>query len=143
MSSTAIARTPAFTGKAFIKSFTHASMPTFGTNDRVKFGADDQLLAAVTGPDDLSFGHVYQQNGNTVDVIMDGTAIIVVQVVASGTATRGSYAVMSSTANKYQDAADNGGGTTPQYIAGRFMSSGTDLDYVSMLIGGVNMRTVT
>jgi hypothetical protein len=143
MASTAIARPQVQTGKAFIKTFAHADMPNFAVGDRVKFGADDQLLAAVTGGDDLSFGYVYQQNGTVVDVIMDGSAVIVVKVVAAGTATRGKYAVMSATANQYEDAPDNGGGTTATYLTGRFMNSGTDGDYVGMLIGGFNMRAVT
>jgi hypothetical protein len=143
MSSTAIARPQVFTGKAFIKSYQHASMPTFAIGDRVKFGADDTLLAAVSGGDDLSFGSVYQQNGTTVEVRMDCTSIETVKVVAGGTATRGAYAVMSATANQYQDAPDNGGGTTAVYITGRFANSGTDGDYVGMMVGGINLRAVT
>ena len=77
-----------------------------------------------------------------MEVIADGSSIIKVKVVASGTATRGAYAVMSATANQYQDAADPGGGTTVQHIAGRFMNSGTDGDEVGLLIGGVNLATV-
>jgi hypothetical protein len=143
MASTAIARPQAQTGSAFIKTFSHADMPTFTVGDRIKFGSgSDQLLAAVTGADVLSFGYVYQQNGDTVDVIMDGTAIIQVKVVASGTATRGTYAVMSATANQYQNAAAIGGATA-QHIAGRFMNAGTDGDYVGLLVGGVNMATGT
>lgn len=142
MSSTAIARPQAQTGNAFIKTFYHADMPTFTAGDRVKFGSADQLLAAVTGADALSFGYVFQQNGKTVDVIMDGDAIIIVKVVASGTATRGAYAVMSATANQYQDAATIGGGTTVQHIAGRFMNAGTDGDYVGLLVGGVLLASV-
>lgn len=142
MSSTAIARPQAETGKAFIKTFQHTSMPTFAVGDRIKFGAGDMLLAAVSGADADSFGYVYQQNGTTVEVVMDGTAIILVRVVASGTATRGKYAVMSATANRYEDATATGGGTTAQHIAGRFMNSGTDGDYVGLMVGGVNMATV-
>lgn len=143
MSSSAIPRVQEHTGLAFKKTFQHKDMPTFAKYDRVKFGSDDQLLAAVTGGDDLSFGYVYQQNGTEVSVIMDGLAVIKVKVVASGTATRGAYAVMSATANQYQDAPDNGGGTTAVYIAGRFMNSGTDGDHVGMMVGGLNMRAVT
>jgi hypothetical protein len=33
-------------------------------------------------------------------------------------------------------------GTTAQHIAGRFMNSGTDGDYVGLLVGGVNLATV-
>lgn len=142
MSSSAIARPQVQTGKAFIKTFYHADMPTFTVGDRVKFGAGDQLLAAVTGADPLSFGYVSQQNGDVVDVIMDGVAIIIVKVVAAGTATRGAYAVMSATANQYQDAATIGGGTTVQHVSGKFMNSGTDGDNVGLLIGGVNLATV-
>jgi hypothetical protein len=141
--STAIPRVRENVDHAFIWPFTDPSMPSFAKGDRVKFGSSDTLLAAVTGPDDLSFGYVYQQNGKTVEVIMDGITIIKVKVVTSGTATRGAYAVMSSTANQYQDAADNGGGTTAQSIAGRFMNSGENGDEVGLLVGGVNMRTVT
>jgi hypothetical protein len=143
MSSTAVSRIRANTAKAFIEPFTHPDMPTFAVGDRVKFGASDELLAAVTGADDLSFGYVYQQNGKTVDVIMDGTSIIKVKVVASGTATRGAYAVMSATANQYEDAPNNGGGTTAVTLAGRFMNSGTDGDHVGLMIGGLNLRAVT
>lgn len=143
MASTAIPRVRVNTGNATFESFTHADMPTFAVNDRVKFGASDDLLAAVTGADDLSFGHVYQQNGKTVDVIIDGTSIIKVKVVAGGTATRGGYAVMSATANQYEDAPNNGGGTTAVTLAGRFMNSGTDGDHVGLMIGGLNLRAVT
>ena len=143
MASTAVARPQAQTGNAFIKTFFHADMPTFTVGDRVKFGSgSDMLLAAVTGADALSFGYVFQQNGDSVDVAMDGTAIIPVKVVASGTATRGAYAVMSATANQYQDAATIGGGTTVQHIAGRFMNAGTDGDYVGLLVGGVLLASV-
>ena len=142
MSSTAIARPQAQTGNAFIKTFYHADMPTFTAGYRVKFVSADQFLAAVDGADALSFGYVFQQNGKTVDVIMDGDAIIIVKVVASGTATRGAYAVMSATANQYQDAATIGGGTTVQHIAGRFMNAGTDGDYVGLLVGGVLLASV-
>lgn len=143
MSSSAVPHIRTNTANALIEPFTHPDQPTFAVGDRVKFGSDDQLLAAVTGGDDLSFGYVYQQTGDTVDVIMDGSAIIRVKVVASGTATRGAYAVMSATANQYQDAPDNGGGTTATYLTGRFMNSGTDGDHVGMMIGGFNMRAVT
>lgn len=142
MASSAIARIETSTSNAFIKTFEHASMPTFAVGDRIKFGSADDLLAAVTGADVLSFGYVHQQNGKVVDVIMDGTAIIQVRVVASGTATRGTYATMSATANRYENATTPGGGTTVQHIAGRFMNSGTDGDYVGLLIGGVNVATV-
>ena len=143
MSSTAIPRVREILPRgALIIPFQHSSMPTFAKGDRVKFGSDDQLLAAVTGPDKLSFGYVHQQNGKSVEVIADGSSIIKVKVVASGTPTRGAYAVMSATANQYQDAADPGGGTTVQHIAGRFMNSGTDGDEVGLLIGGVNLATV-
>lgn len=142
MASTAVARPRESRGTAFIWPFTHDSMPTFAVNDRVKFGADDNLLAPVTGADAASFGYVRQQNKKTVEVVMDGSAILAVKVVAGGTATRGAYAVMSATANQYQDAATTGGGATAQHIAGRFMNSGTDGDYVGLLVGGVNLATV-
>lgn len=143
MSSSAIPRVREILPRgALIVPFTHASMPTFTKGDRVKFGSSDDLLAAVTGPDADSFGYVYQQNGKNVEVIADGAAIIKVKVVASGTATRGKYAVMSATANQYQDATTPGGGTTVQHISGRFMNSGTDGDEVGLLIGGINLATV-
>lgn len=142
MASTAIARPRESRGTAFIWSFTHDDMPDFAVGDRVKFGSHDNLLAAVTGADADSFGYVRQQNGKTVEVVMDGNAIIPVRVIASGTATRGKYAVMGATANRYQDAATTGGGTTAQHVAGRFMNSGTDGDYVGLLVGGVNLATV-
>lgn len=143
MASTAVPRVRYGSDRAFKQSFHHTSMPTFTKGDRVKFGADDELLAAVTGADPLSFGYVHQQNGKTVDVIMDGIAIIKVKVVAGGTATRGKIAVMSATANQYQDATTAGGGTTVQHVAGRFMNAGTDGDEVGMMIGGINLATVT
>jgi len=143
MSSTAIPRVKTDVSRCFRQTFNDASMPTFTVGDRVKFGSSDTLLAAVTGGDDLSFGYVHEQNGKAVTVNMDGIGIIPAKIVAGGTATRGAYAVMSATANQYQDAPDNGGGTTAVYITGRFLNSGTDGDIVGMMIGGVNLRAVT
>lgn len=132
-----------FTTNATMRSFQHASMPTFTKGDRVKFGSDDDLLAAVTGPDADSFGYVYSQTGKEVTVILDGHSVILVTVGASQTATRGKLAVMHSTANTYKDATTTGGGITAQHIAGRFLASGVAADKVPMMIGGVNLATVT
>ena len=136
-------RSPVYTDKCLRIVFANASNPTFAKGDRVKFGAGDDLLAAVTGPDVDSFGHVWQQNGAAVEVIMDGIAVIEVTVGSGQTATRGKYAVMHSTANTYKDATAPGGGTTVQHIAGRFLASGVAGDKVPMMIGGINLATVT
>lgn len=130
------------TNMGLMISFYHTSMPTFAKGDRVKFGNDDELLAAVTGPDADSFGFVWEQNGDETTVLCDGTAIIEVTVVTAGTATRGKYAVMSATANQYDLAAAPSGGSTAQVLAGRFMQSGIAGDKVSMMIGGVNNAQV-
>lgn len=143
MSSTAIPRVKTDVSRCFRQTFNDPNMPTFAVGDRVKFGSSDTLLAAVTGGDDLSFGYVHEQNGKAVTVNMDGTGIIPVKIVTSGTATRGGYAVMSATANQYQDAPDGSGGTTAVILAGRFMNAGTDEDIVGMMIGGINLRGVT
>lgn len=128
--------------KGTIKTYKHASMPTFAKGDRVKFGAADQLLAAVTGPDVDSFGYVYQQRGTEVDVLLDGHSVIEVTVGSGQTATRGKLAVMHSTANTYKDATTPGGGSTAQVIAGRFLTSGTAGQKVEMMVGGINPATV-
>lgn len=119
------------TSSCLILTFRHDDMPTFAQYDRVKFGAEHNLLAAVTGPDADSFGHVYQQNNDTVDVIVDGQAVILVRVGAGQTATRGKRAVMHSVANTYKDA------TTEVNVAGRFLASGVANDYVPLLVAGV------
>lgn len=135
-------RTKVNTNRGLFVSFEHASMPTFTKGDRVKFGSDDELLAAVTGPDADSFGFVWEQNGTEVTVLADGIAIVEVKIVSGGAATRGKYAVMSATANQYDDAAAPSGGTTAQVVAGRFMQTGVAGDTVSMMIGGVNNAQV-
>lgn len=129
------------TAKGLIWTFQHPDMPTFNKGDRVKFDDDDQLLDVVDETDVAeSFGHVYQQNGTSVEVLMDGHSIVEVRIAEGATATRGGFAVMTD-ANLYDDAPTLGGGDTLIVISGRFMGSGIAGDYVPMMVGGVNIAS--
>lgn len=54
------------------------------------------------------------------------------RVKASGTATRGEYAIAGTDGFENQTI---GGGTTVKYIAGQFMESGVDGDFVELRLG--------
>lgn len=55
------------------------------------------------------------------------------RVKCSGTATRGEYAIAGTDGFENQTL---GGGTTVKYIAGQFLESGVDGDFVEMKLGG-------
>ncbi len=55
-----------------------------------------------------------------------------VRVKCSGTATRGEYAIAGTDGFENQTL---GGGTTVKYIAGQFLESGVDGDFVEMKLG--------
>lgn len=55
-----------------------------------------------------------------------------IRVKASGTATRGEYAIAGTDGFENQTV---GGGTTVKYIAGQFMESGVDGDFVELRLG--------
>lgn len=54
------------------------------------------------------------------------------RVKASGTATRGEYAIAGTDGFENQTV---GGGTTVKYLAGQFMESGVDGDFVELRLG--------
>lgn len=64
-----------------------------------------------------------------VQLLDGGTA----RVKCSGTATRGEYAIAGTDGFENQTL---GGGTTVKYIAGQFLESGVDGDFVEMKLGG-------
>lgn len=55
-----------------------------------------------------------------------------IRVKASGTATRGEYAIAGTDGFENQTV---GGGTTVKYLAGQFMESGVDGDFVELRLG--------
>jgi len=126
---------------ALLRSFEHASMPAFAKGAEVKFGSDDQLLAAAGTGDILAIGITHKANaaGRPAHVIMYGHAVVTA-LVGTGGATRGVCA--KGVADGFTDAATNGGGTTSQIIKGQFLQTGVAGDYVEMMIG-VNPRSVT
>jgi len=63
-----------------------------------------------------------------VQLLDGGTA----RVKCSGTATRGEYAIAGTDGFENQTL---GGGTTVKYIAGQFLESGVDGDFVEMRLG--------
>lgn len=123
-----------------IRSFDHASQPAFSRGDEVKFGTDDQLLAAAGTNDPLAIGIIWKDNaaGRPAHVALYGHAIIPV-TVGTGGATRGVDAV--TVADGFTDAAANGGGSTSQIIKGKFLQSGSATDEVELMIG-CNQRSV-
>jgi hypothetical protein len=64
-----------------------------------------------------------------VQLLDGGTA----RVKCSGTATRGEYAIAGTDGFENQTL---GGGTTVKYIAGQFLESGVDGDFVEMRLNG-------
>ena len=121
--------------------FNHASQPAFAKGAEVKFGSDDQLLAAAGTGDVLAIGIIYKANaaGRPAHVAMYGNGVLAV-TVGTGGATRGVCA--KGVADGFTDAAANGGGTTSQIIKGQFLQTGVVGDTVEMMIG-VNPRSVT
>lgn len=123
------------------RTFNHASQPAFAKGVEVKFGSDDQLLAAAGTGDVLAIGITFMANaaGRPAHVAMYGHGVIGV-IVGTGGATRGVHA--KGVADGMTDAAANGGGSTSQIIKGQFLQTGVAGDLVELMIG-VNPRSVT
>lgn len=124
---------------ALIYQFESGCATAVAEGAEVKFGADDDTVAAVAANDPLAIGlcrkpytTAMAAAGKPIEVILYGYAIKVV-TVGTGGATRGVDA--TTVASGFTDAIANGGGTTSQMIKGKFMQSGVATDKVGLLLG--------
>lgn len=105
----------------------------------VKVSSNGESEVDVCGANDKVYGIAYGPLGSSVTG--DGTLQIevavccgggIVPVKASGTATAGEYAICGTDGFENQTV---GGGTTVKYLAGQFMQTGVDGDFVGLKIG--------
>jgi hypothetical protein len=93
--------------------------------------ANSKVMGIALASDSMSSGSVTGDGVKTVSVaLLDGG---VCKVKCSGTATEGEYARAGTDGFENQTI---GGGTTVKYLAGQFMQTGVDGDFVGMKLGG-------
>lgn len=118
---------------ALIQSFKVPATKAVTAGFRVKFsGADDAIENCGANEDGIGIALADGVAGDTgIPVALDGIAIVPVKV-GTGGATRGLFAKFLADGFTDQAIAD---GTTPRYLAGRFMQTGVVGDMVGLLIG--------
>ncbi len=103
----------------------------------VKFGSTVEKVVPCDSNDAdmIGWAHYPCAVGRRVDVILLGSVGIIPTFVASGqTATAGKFAVGVSGSAGYKNAPALSTGSTLSMIAGKFMSSGSSLEAVAMLL---------
>lgn len=96
----------------------------------VKLDSDEvDLCAANNKVYGIAMETVVGDGVKTVLVAVSGG---IVKVKASGTATQGEYAICGTDGFENQTI---GGGTTVKYLAGQFVQTGVDGDYVGLRLG--------
>ncbi len=126
---------------ALVYQFSSGCATALAEGQPVKFGADDDTIAAADANDPLAIGlcrKTYTAAMATAvkpcGVILFGQVIKSV-IVGTGDATRGKDATyVTAAADGWTDAAANGGGTNSQVIGGKFMQSGVVGDRVGLLL---------
>ena len=125
-------------GNALVYQFESGCATAVAEGAEVKFGADDDTVAAVSANDPLAIGlcrkaytTAMATAGKPIEVILYGNAIKVV-TVGTGGATRGVDA--TTVADGFTNAATNGAGTVSQITKGKFMQTGVAGDDVGLLL---------
>ena len=88
--------------------------------------ANSNIFGVALASDGMASGSITGDGVKTVQVAVRGG---IVKVKCSGTATKGSWAIAGTDGFENQTP---GGGTTVKYLAGKFMQSGADGEFVGL-----------
>jgi hypothetical protein len=127
-----VARATETLSEATIRTFTVKSGSAVVAGVGVFFTATEKEVDVATANSKVCGVALQSVTGDgilTVQVAMSGG---IVKAKASGTATRGEYAIAGTDGFENQTI---GGGTTVKYLMGQFVDSGVDNDFVGLRLG--------